>query len=265
MLPSTVDDIEANVTHILRGEDHVSNTAIQLQLFEALMADTGGKIPHFAHIALIHSDEGKLSKRKGSATIGEFKDNHVQPIVLASFLALIGTSKPVTLHSDLQSLITDFDISSFSRAPTTYSNEDINRLNQKWFHDADFTTVSQQLNALGAGDIDADFWHAVRPNLEQLTDAKEWWRICREQLNVSNDNIDFTTQAAELLPQGDLSADTWGHWITAIKESTGRKGKQLFMPLRLALTGMEHGPELKDLLPLIGRDRAIKRLKGEVA
>jgi len=261
MLPSTVDDIEFGASHILRGEDHVSNTAIQIQIFEAL----GGKIPNFAHTSLIKSSEGKISKRDGksSASVSVLRENGVDPLVVTSFLARLGTSDVVELAASLDELIAGFDIGKFSRSPTTYCLEDIYRLNTRLLHTLSFSQVQEELIALGIPNVDEPFWEAIRPNLEKIDEAKDWWRICNEAITPDIEDADFAKVAANLLPEGDWSEETWGNWTKRIKEETGRKGKQLFMPLRKALTGMEHGPELKVILPLIGRSRTIERLNGK--
>ncbi len=261
MLPSTVDDIELGVTHVLRGEDHVSNTAIQLQIFDAL----AGTRPIFAHNSLIKTKEGKLSKRVGSQSVGDIRDSGIEPMAVASFLAKIGTSDSVEIRESLEQLVAEFDISKFGRAPTIYETEDIERLNSKLLHVSSFDKVKEELAAIGLSQIDEEFWLAVRSNIGSLQDVKEWWQICKEVINPTIEDEEFMQEAAKLLPQGNWNEETWKNWTDAVKERTGRKGKELFMPLRKALTAQEHGPELKMILPLIGRERAIARLNGQAA
>ncbi len=261
MLPSTVDDIDFAITHVTRGEDHVSNTAVQIQIFKAL----GAKLPEFAHMALIKTAEGKLSKRLGSANVQGLREAGMEPMAINSFLAKVGTSDPVELRETMAELIAEFDVSKFNRAPTLYALEDIERLNSKLVHSMPFDKALPKLKALGLTGVDEAFWLSVRANLEHIEDVKEWWSICREQMKNTVDEKDFALEAAALLPDGTWDETTWEQWTKAVKEKTGRKGKELFMPIRKALTGMEHGPELKVLLPLIGRERAEKRLKGEAA
>ncbi len=257
MLPSTVDDIEFAVTDVVRGEDHVSNTAIQIQLFEAL----GGAVPRFAHNALIKTKEGKLSKRKGGAEVRELRAQGILPMAVNSFLAKVGTSDPIDIHHTLQELVDAFDMQKFGRAPTVYALEDITRLHVKLLHHLSFAEVKDQLDT----EVDEAFWLSVRGNIATLEEVKTWWAICKEALEPLVEDKEYTHKAADLLPEGAWDADTWDAWIARVKEETGRKGKPLFMPLRKALTGMEHGPELKVILPLIGPEKAKARLSGEAA
>ncbi len=258
MLPSTVDDMELGVTHVLRGEDHIPNTAIQIQIFKAL----GSAIPVFAHNAFIKTKEGKLSKRTGASSVRELKELGIEPMAVNSFLAKIGTSGPVEPHTSLSQLVQAFGIEKFSRSATLYSMEDIERLNAKLLQILPFDEVKARLAEHELAGVDAPFWEAVRGNITRLAEVKDWWRICREEVTPAAKDNEFLRQAAELLPHGQWDESTWQAWIEAVKIKTGRKGKELFMPVRLALTGMDHGPELKVLLPLIGRERAAKRLKG---
>jgi len=257
MLPSTVDDIDFEVTHVLRGEDHVNNTAIQIQIFEAL----GGKIPTFIHNSLIKTKDGKLSKRTGSASLKDMREDLIEPMAINSFLAKVGTSDSIELRGSLEELINEFDIKKFNKSPTIYAIEDIERLNTKLLHEMDFAEAKERLEI----EVDEDFWLAVRPNISSLKEVSDWWEICKEKIDPVIEDKDFAAEASELLPDGNWDENTWNDWIEKVKEKTGRKGKELFMPVRKALTGMEHGPELKVLLPLIGRERAIARLKGEAA
>lgn len=262
MLPSTVDDIEFNISHVLRGEDHVSNTAIQIQIFEAL----GGTVPQFAHNALVKTAEGKLSKRKGSATVMSLREEEgLEPMAVNSFLAKVGTSDAIDIRTSMQQLIDEFDISKFGRAATTYALEDIHRLNKKLLHLLPFGEVKARLAHVGLTELDEAFWNVARQNINRLDEVKDWWVICKENLTPVIDDTAFTSEAASVLPQGEWDERTWSEWIEQVKAKTGRKGKELFMPLRKALTGMEHGPELNTLLPLIGREKTLARLSGKAA
>ncbi len=261
MLPSTVDDIEMQISHVLRGEDHVSNTAIQIQLFEAL----GATPPTFAHNALIQSKEGKLSKRKGAAKVRELREMNIAPLAVSSFLATLGSSNPVDLAASIDDLISQFNISHFSRSATQYSLEELMRLNTKWLHQADFNSIKPML-PVEQHSIDEDFWLAVRPNITALCELSDWWTICKEAItpDIDPEDRDFLISAEALLPT-TLNDQTWQTWTSALKEQSGRKGKPLFMPLRRAMTGQDHGPELADMLPLIGRERITQRLLGNRA
>jgi len=261
MLPSTVDDIDLGVTNVIRGEDHVSNTAIQIEIFDAL----GGKKPLFAHNALIKTKEGKLSKRKNSDNMKDLRQEGIEPMAINSFLAKVGTSDPIEIRDNLEKLIAEFDIKKFGRAPTIYSLDDIRRLNEKLLHHLPFDQIKSHLANVGVNDIDEEFWLTVRPNVSTLGEAKQWHDICNGQLKPLIEDKNFAQEAANLLPEGKWNAETWNKWVEDVKNKTGRKGKDLFMPLRKALTGLDHGPELKELLPLIGREKAIARLSGKEA
>lgn len=253
MLPSTVDDVDMKVTNIIRGEDHISNTAIQLQIFKAMDA----VVPKFAHSSLIKTKEGKLSKREGKGAVGELREMGIRPMAILSFLAKIGTSDSVQLKDNLEQLVNEFDISRFSKSPTMYDVEDIFRLNAKALHETNFDEVKARLPK----EMTQDFWNVVRLNVENVDDAILWWKICHENIdaNIAGEDKDYLKTAAQLLPN-NLDEKAWDNWVNELKGKSGRKGKALFMPLRVALTGMEHGPELKNLLPLMGRDVILKRL-----
>ncbi len=260
MLPSTVDDIEMGVTHVMRGEDHVSNTAAQIQIFRALGAD----IPTFAHCALIEDKDGKLSKRLGSAGMEAFREEYIASIAVASYLAKMGTSDPIQLRDAMEQLVDEFDINKFGKSRTQYSLEEIERLNSKLMHEQKFSDVEEQLKRLDIH-VDENFWEAVKANIESLTEVKQWYDICKQPLEPVADEAEFMLDALSVLPEGEWNEGTWSEWTGLVKEKTGRKGKQLFMPIRQALTGMDHGPELKVLLPLIGRERVQLRLQGKKA
>ncbi len=254
MLPSTVDDIFSSITHVSRGEDHISNTAVQIQMFEAL----GAKVPHFAHSSLIQSKDGKLSKRKGSASIKDFRADNVMPMALASFLSKVGTSDNIELFSSMQELIDGFDITKFSKSTTTYEESEITRLNTQIIHEASFDVAKPFVS----NDITAEFWEAIKHNLESFAQADEWYKIIKTPIKplIDADDSGFISSIANLLPQ-ELNEDSWSEWINSIKaENPERKGKGLFMPIRKALTAQEHGPEMGKILPLIDRAEVIRRL-----
>ncbi len=259
-LTSVVDDIELEVTHVLRGEDHVANTAVQVQLFQAL----GGSdaVPTFGHLSLIAGAGGEsLSKRLGSLSVASLRDSGLEAMTLNSYLARLGTPDPIEPFLDLATLAQSFDLSRFGRATPKFDPKDLEHLNARLLHDTPFEQVAERLPA----GFDAELWEAVRPNLTHLSEATAWQAICRGPVAPQVEDADFTRQAAELLPPEPWDEATWGAWTGAVKAASGRKGKALFLPLRLALTGLDHGPELKALLPLIGRERAEARLAGKTA
>jgi glutamyl-tRNA synthetase len=256
-----IDDIDYKITHVVRGEDHVSNTASHIQMFEAI----GGTIPHFAHLPLISDSEGgKLSKRLGSLSLQDLRDiEGFEPQTIISLMGRLGTSDPIEPFYDVQEIAKTFDFEKFSRGTPKFDADELLRLNAKIIHATPFRTVHERLKALVHSDVDESFWDAVRPNIERLRDFKDWWVVAKGPVNsaVAPEDRDFITQIAGVLPTGPFSKETWGHWLTAIKAVSDRKGKGLFMPIRKALTGMEHGPELDVLLPLIGRERVLERLQ----
>ena len=261
-LASVTDDCDFKVTHILRGEDHIANTAVQVQLIEAI----GGTVPVFGHFSRLTDAQGdKLSKRKGSMSIEDLRSDNIEPMAIHSLLARLGTADPVEPILTLNELASTFRMEAFSKGAAKFSFDELEMLNAKILHITEFKDAKDTLNALGLDKIDEAFWNTIRPNLNKITDAKEWWQICREPVSHNaGDDAEFLSQAADLLPES-LDEQTWKTWTSALKDATGRKGKNLFMPLRLGLTGQEQGPELKNILPLIGYDRAVKRLRGETA
>lgn len=260
-LPSVVDDIDFAVSHIIRGEDHVTNTGVQIEIFEAL----GAPVPVFAHFSMLVGAGGEaLSKRIGSLSIESFRDEGFEPQAINSLLAKLGTSDPVVARLTLDELVAEFDLSRFSRAPAHFDMAELRALNHKILHATPFEAVAGRLASLGVGGGGA-FWEAVRDNVELIGDAVAWWNVVAGPLAPVVEDPAFLARAAELLPAEPFDGGSWGGWTAAITANTGAKGKALFMPLRLALTGLAHGPEMKKLLPLIGPDRARKRLSGQTA
>lgn len=263
MLCTVIDDIDFGVTHVVRGEDHVSNTAMHVQMFEALSASAS---PNFAHLALLKGSDTEISKRSGGFDIRELREEHcLESIAIASYLATIGTSNPIQPFPSMDALIEQFDIGHFGRSPAIYSQEELLHLNHKLLAHLSYDDVKHHLETIGMTKADETFWLSVRPNVNTLSDVKPWWDVCKNPLTPVIDDAQFLAKASELLPDGEWDDSTWKTWTSAVKDATGANGKSLFMPLRKALTGQEAGPELKHLLPLIGRERALKRLNGEVA
>jgi glutamyl-tRNA synthetase len=256
MLPSVVDDIEMGVTHVVRGEDHVTNTGLQLQMFEAL----GAPPPAFAHEALLVGAEGKLSKRLGSLGVDHFREAGIEPQALVALLARIGTSDPVEPFVDPAPLITGFDFSTFGRAPARFDLDELASLNARIVHQLPFERVRGRLPAgMGAAD-----WDAIRPNLRAVAEAGDWWAILHGHVEAAAGEEDraFLAEAARTAASIAWSEAPWPALVAALKASSGRSGKALFHPLRRALTGRDSGPEMAALLPLIGRDEAVARLKA---
>ena len=259
-MASVVDDIDHEITHIIRGEDHVTNSAAQIQLFEAL----GGTAPVMGHVALLAGADGEgLSKRLGSLSIGQLRDEGTEPEALASLLARIGTADPVVACADMAAIIEGFDLSRFGRATAKFDPAELTQINVKIVQQRGFGDVAGRLASLDVGGGEA-FWLAVRDNISTVEEAAQWWRVCTAPLAPVIETAEVTAAAAACLPDGDL-AGVWGAWTKSVSEATGAKGRGLFMPIRLALTGQERGPEIGPLLPFIGRERILARLRGETA
>lgn len=260
-LPSVVDDLDLAITHVVRGEDHVTNSGAQIEIFRAL----GGEPPAFAHTPLLVGADGdKLSKRLGSLALQEFRERGIEPMAVSSLLAKLGTSDPVEARADLATLAAEFDFAKIGRAPARFDEADVLRLNAALLHDTPFDAVSERLAALGVGG-GAAFWEAVRANVETVAGAKRWWDVVDGAVDPVIEEGDVPAAAADLVPDGPLGPESWSAFTAAVKEKTGAKGKGLFMPLRLALTGQPRGPEMDKLFVLIGPEKARARLAGKTA
>lgn len=248
---SSVDDVDMGVTHIVRGADHVTNTATQIQIMQAL----GGTPPTFAHHSLLTGAKGEeLSKRLGVLSLRDLRARGVEPLALLSLMARLGSSKPVELVSSMQELIDGFDIGSFGAAPTKFDAEDLFPLTRHHVQSLPFSAVQARIAALGVPADKAEaFWAVAKANITVLADLEGWWTLFRDGATpvVDDADRDFVRQAIAMLPAQPWTTATWGEWTAAVKEATGRKGKDLFRPLRLALTGQAHGPEMADVLPLL--------------
>ncbi|PXA86150.1 glutamate--tRNA ligase [Nostoc sp. 3335mG] len=256
LLPSVIDDIDVKVSHVVRGEDHVSNTAVQIQMFEAL----GANIPNFAHMALLVGSDGKLSKREGSIGVEAIRADGIEPQALLGLLARIGTSEPVVPIADPEELLPGFSFAHMGRAPARFDSAELEQLNAKTLHLLPYQAVKDRLPA----GVDETVWLAIRPNLATVADAAAALAVIEGPIaapDLSPDDKAFCVEATAAAEAIDWAEPPWAALTGALKASTGRKGKPLFLPLRLALTGQDHGPEMAALLPLIGRDRAIARLR----
>ncbi len=255
-IASVVDDTEMGVTDVVRGSDHVTNTATQIQIIEAL----GGTCPRFAHHSLLTGPQGEaLSKRLGTLALRDLREQGVQPMALLSLMARLGSSDPVELRSEMAELIDGFDINRFGAAPTKFDVQDLFPLTAKHLQSLQLADVADAVAEAGVpADLAEPFWAMARENITTLADLKGWWELCRDGAEplIADEDRDFIAEAIALLPEGPFDGDTWGTWTKAVKEATGRKGKGLFMPLRKALTGMERGPEMAALLPLLQVIRA---------
>ncbi len=253
--PSCIDDSDFGITHIVRGEDHVTNTAAQIQMFEAI----GGKVPTFAHLPLLTGVEGKLSKRLGSLGVRELRAEGVEALAICSFLAKLGTSDAIEPYYSLDELAQSLDFAKLGRSQPKFDEEELKHFNTKFVRSMPYEAVKNRVN------VSEEFWNEVRPNLNVVDDIKLWADICHKEVTPVMEDTTLTDLAASVLPPEPWNENTFNEWLNIVKRQSGKKGKELFHPIRKALTALDNGPELKTLLPLIGYEKAYKRLKGETA
>jgi glutamyl-tRNA synthetase len=252
-----IDDINLGITHVVRGEDHVSNSAVQIQMFEAL----GSSAPQFAHAALLVAAEGKMSKRLGSYGVTHLREEGVEPMALLSLLARIGTSQPVEPVPGLAELARDFDFAHFGRAPAHFDPHDVELINARLIHQMDYGEVKHRLPE-GARQED---WELVRPNIERVGEFDGWMPVIHGEIDppdLDQDERALVREAAAIAQDIDWSNEPWKQLATRLKEATGQKGRALFHPLRAAITGLESGPEMAGLAVAIGKDKVVARLKA---
>lgn len=258
-LPSVVDDIDMGVTHVIRGGDHITNTGAQIAIFEAV----GGPVPKFGHHNLLQDASGEgLSKRTGALSIASLRQTGYEPMAVASLATLIGTGQAVEACSTMAQLGDLFDPTKVSRSNAKFSVGDLDGLNDKLLHAMSYSDAKERLAGIGA-DLGEQFWLTIRDNLTRFSQAREWADIVEGNFDPAKADpadADYLAEAAQLLPDGPWDENSWPQWTSALKEKTGRKGRQLFMPLRKALTGLEHGPDMRQMLPLIGLERTRHRL-----
>ncbi len=255
-LPSVIDDIDYGITHIVRGEDHVTNSAVQVQIFDAI----GGAAPEMAHFALLTGKGGEgLSKRYGSMCISEFRDDAgLEPMAITSLIARVGTSEPIEAFASIDRLIEGFDFNKFGRSTAKLDPEELGWLNTKILRMTPYDAIKDRLD-----DVDEACWNVVQPNINKLSDVKDWLAIINGPITPVIEDEGHIAIARDLLPEGELTVDSWCEWADKVKAETGVKGKALFMPLRQALTGQNHGPDMSTLLPMIGREKVLARLEGK--
>jgi glutamyl-tRNA synthetase len=257
LLPSVIDDVDLGITHVVRGEDHVSNSAAQIQMFGAL----GAEPPRFAHEALLVAAEGKLSKRLGSYGAEHLRAEGVEPMAMLSVLARIGTSQPVEPVAALEELAAGFDFATFGRAPAHFDPKEVELVNARLLHKLDFAAVADRLPA----DATEQDWLLLRPNLQRLSDFAGWHAVLHGEIEppeLAHEERLLVKDAAAIAERLDWSAEPWRTLTDELKRVTAKKGRELFHPLRLALTGRESGPEMAGLVAAMGRDRAVHRLEA---
>lgn len=260
-LPSCIDDIDCAVTHVIRGEDHVTNAGVQIEIMQAVIDVRGeGKLPDFAHHSLLIGADGQgLSKRLGSLSIEQMRTDGLEPAAITSLLAKLGTSEPVLPQPDLKALAATFDFEKIGRAPARFDEAELLALNAKILHEQPYAALAARLSAL---DVSEKLWEAVKGNVVKLADAADWKGVVEGAIESVIENAEFCAKAASLVPDDPLTDQSWDAFVSAVKAETGAKGKALFHPLRLALTGREKGPEMAAIFPLIGAAKARARLKG---
>lgn len=260
-LPSVVDDIDFGITHVIRGEDHVTNTGTQIQLFTAL----GATPPSFGHFPLLTDAQGAgLSKRAGSLSLLELREQGIEPLAIAALLARLGTSHAIEPVASLAPLIETIDFAHVGRAAARFSLDELRTLSARTVHSLPYAVVRERLAGLGA-DLGEAFWLTVRGNLATVADAATWAAVIHGPVTPLAEDASLLAAAVSALPPEPWDGGAWKSWTTAIGAATGKKGRALFHPLRLALTGREQGPEMAGMLPLIGRDKVLARLRGDVA
>ncbi|NKX43129.1 glutamate--tRNA ligase [Roseicyclus persicicus] len=256
-LASVVDDIDMGITHVVRGADHVTNTATQIQIMAALGSDH----PAFAHHSLLTGAQGEaLSKRLGTLSLRDLRAAGVEPMALLSLMARLGSSQPVVLASSIDELAEGFDLSQFGAAPTKFDVDDLFPLTARILHDTPFDTVAAEIAALGVPEALAPaFWEVARANITTKAELPGWWALFRDGAEplVDPEDREFVAEAFSMLPEPPYDGETWGKWTAAVKDATGRKGKGLFMPLRKAVTGREKGPEMADVMRLLQKKPAL--------
>ncbi|MGR3793419.1 glutamate--tRNA ligase [Vannielia sp. SX4] len=252
-LASVVDDTEMGITNVVRGSDHVTNTATQIQIIEAL----GGTVPSFAHHSLLTGPQGEaLSKRLGTLALRDLRERGVEPMALLSLMARLGSADPVELRASHDELIEGFDLTKFGSAPTKFDVEDLFPLTHRHLAAQPLSAVAGEIEALGVPADQAErFWAVARENITVKADLQDWWKLFSEGATplIAEEDADFVREAFAMLGEPPYTDATWSEWTSAVKEATGRKGKGLFMPLRKAVTGRERGPEMADVMPLLAR------------
>ena len=256
-LPSVIDDISENITHIIRGEDHISNTAFHIQIFEALKSNS----PTFGHHSLLIDKEGKgMSKRMNSFSIDDIQKKGFENLTILNYLSTIGTSNNLTFETEVSKLIELFEISDLAKSTAKFNEDDLIKIKSNILKKIEFKEASNKLEKIDVHKSNEEFWNLIKNNINFLNEAIEWWAIVNDDKIYVNDKNDFLIQCASVLPSEPYDINTWEDWLKEIKKLSKKTGKDLFMPLRMALTGKKNGPEIKYLLPLLTKAQIIKRL-----
>lgn len=258
-LPSVTDDIDMGITDVLRGEDHVSNTATQIQIFQAL----GEKVPNFGHHSLmVLKDGSRMSKRDGAMSLSDIRSSGIEPMTVMNYCARIGTSDSIEPYQKIDELASTYDLSKLSRAPARFGFDELEALNKKLLQNKSFETVKDRLSEMGISDDNAkNFWNTIRTNINTIDEIKSWKDIIENDFEIDSIDKKLIQDAHDLLPNDPWDKNTWKSWTDLLSQKTGLTGKNLFLPLRIALTGRESGPELALFIILLGREKLLNRLK----
>ncbi len=263
-LPSCIDDIDYSISHVIRGEDHVTNAGVQIEIMKAVIeVRRAGALPRFAHHSLLIGADGQgLSKRLGSLSIEQMRADGIEPSAITSLLAKLGTAEPVLPQPNIMELAKSFDFEKVGRAPARFDESELVALNAKILHELPYAAIANRLSAIG---VSEELWNAVKGNLSRIADASLWKAVIEGEIDPVIEDRALSEKAASLVPMGPLTSDSWDSFVNEVKAQTGAKGRALFHPLRLALTGMEKGPEMAAIFPLIGGEKARVRLSGKRA
>jgi glutamyl-tRNA synthetase len=257
IITSVLDDIEKNITHIIRGEDHVVNTAVQIQMFEYL----GAKLPEFAHLPLITTKEGEgFSKRDGALSLRKLRAEGITALAINNYLFALGMGEQNKVYTSVDEIVKDFDLHKYNGAAAKFDEEKLLKVNLHILQHMPFNEIQSMIKKYLNLDINEFFWEIIKHNIENFKDIKSWYEICYGNINIETSNKELAKILLETMPQEDFNEDTWGVWFNSIKVKTPLKGKDLFKPLRILISGVDHGPELKHLIMLIGKDQLLKRL-----
>ena len=258
-LPSVVDDIEEKITDIIRGEDHITNTAFHIQLFEAMKAP----IPLFGHHPFLIDEHGKgFGKRLGSLSIQRLKEEGFENITLLNYLLSIGTSKNLSKEKNKKILSSNFNIKNLAKSPPKFSKKIITNLNKEILQSYNYSEIKTKFEDLKLSNASKDFWTFIKNNINYFHEAYDWWKVIYSDEVYPTKEQDYLNIAAKLLPNDPFNNSTWQEWTSKINRKTGRLGRDLYMPLRMALTGQNKGPELKFLMPLLNKQQVLKKLSS---
>ncbi len=261
-ITSVVDDIYSKVSNIIRGSDHLTNSGIQIYLFQAL----GSKAPNFFHHSLMTSADGEpLSKRIGSLSIRGIRESGIEPEVLLNYLTFVGDITNQSEFYEISELAKNFDAQKLSKSNAPFDERLLKEVNSGFLQQQNYDFFKKKSDLLGLKQVPKEFWGAVKNNIKVFDEIKDWTEVIYGNIQPVIDDPEYINLALNLIPEVDFNELSWQNWTETIKEKSGRKGKKLFMPLRLSITGKDFGPEMAKLLPLIGKEKTLSRLNGRAS